>query len=96
MAAAEQIRPHPQIVFSRVSDAEGILLSLVSKRYYSLNESGMALWTALESGAGPGGMAAAIEAEYEVSGGEAEALVTEFLALLAEEGLVRTESAGPR
>jgi hypothetical protein len=86
--SAPHVQPRPDIVFSRVSDAEGILLSVTSKRYYSLNETGMVIWEALQRGVDPDGAAAALEAEFEVTPEEASAVVAEFLRSLLEENLV--------
>src|SRR5690606_18752296 len=45
---APPYRPDPEVVFTPVSDAEAILLSLTTKRYYSLNETGLRIWRWLE------------------------------------------------
>jgi hypothetical protein len=87
-APASRFEPRSDIVFTRLNDAEGILLSLTSKRYYSLNETGMSIWETLQRGADEDGVAAALEAEYEVTLTEAVELVREFLDSLRQEELV--------
>jgi hypothetical protein len=40
--------PHEHIVFTEFDDAEGVLVDLNSKRYYTLNETAMIIWRGLE------------------------------------------------
>ncbi|HEX6924463.1 MAG TPA: PqqD family protein [Longimicrobiaceae bacterium] len=91
---AHRIRPSPEVVFTRVSDTEGILLSIETKRYYSLNETGMRIWEALERSGDVATAVEALVAEYEVTSEAAAALVAEFVALLREEGLVGRRQPG--
>lgn len=52
----------------------------------NLNETGAVLWQALEQGADRAALAAALTAEYDVSGQQALADVDDFLETLARAG----------
>ena len=52
----------------------------------TLNETGAALWKALETGADRAGLAAALTSEYEVAAEQAEADVDDFLTVLRQAG----------
>lgn len=78
--------PHPSVVCT-VLDEGGVLLHLDTKFYYSLNRTGMAVWTALESGvADPAALAAAAGHGASAPGRAAD--VRAFLAELEKESLV--------
>lgn len=85
---SDRFRPASEVVFTRVSEADGILLSLATKRYYSLNETGMRIWEALERGESLSATAEALVVEYDVTSDEAATLVVEFVQSLRSEGLV--------
>ena len=90
---APRIRVRSDVVFTRVSDSDGILLNLATKRYYSLNETGMRIWEALERDDAIPAAAGALVLEYDVTGDEAAALVAEFVASLRSEGLVYADES---
>ena len=46
--AFSKIKPHSEVVFTKLSDGEGILLNLQTKLYYSLNSTGSFLWQLIE------------------------------------------------
>jgi hypothetical protein len=91
MPTQSSYSPNPKVVHTRVDDAEVVLLSLATNRYYSLNETGSVIWEALCEGACPRDLATALEAEFEVTPLEAEARVAEFLDELRREGLLQPD-----
>lgn len=55
---------------------------------YTFNESGTTIWSMIEAGSSAAEVAAYLEAEYEISAEQAAEDTKQFLAALAEEGLV--------
>jgi Coenzyme PQQ synthesis protein D (PqqD) len=93
-AASAAYHQHPQVLFTRLSEEEAVLLSLPAARYYTLNETGGVVWEALRDGATPAEVARALESEFDVGPAEALAHARAFVAELLGEGLVREESGG--
>lgn len=55
---------------------------------YTFNESGTTIWSLIEHGCAPAEIAAYLESEYEISAEQATRDTHQFLAALAEEGLI--------
>jgi hypothetical protein len=55
---------------------------------YTFNESGTTIWSMIEAGSSAAEVAAYLESEYEISAEQAAEDTKQFLAALAEEGLV--------
>ena len=47
------IRPHSQVVDTKLDEGEVVLLHLESKMYYSLNPTGERIWQGLKEGFDP-------------------------------------------
>jgi hypothetical protein len=84
-------RVRSDVVSTAVSESEAVLLSLDTSRYYSLNETGVAVWEALQNGASMSDLVAALCREFEVTTTEAESMLLEFLAELSTERLIEEE-----
>ena len=80
--------PDPNLVFAKLDEREGVLLHLETKRYFSLNGTGMRIWGLLEAEHPPAEIAATLAEEYTVDRGEARQYVQHFLDELREEALV--------
>ncbi len=75
-------------------DGESVLLELKGKRYFRLNETGQAIWRALEAGLPAEAVVAELVRDFAVDGETARAEVERFLAELANRGLLEPRS-GP-
>jgi Coenzyme PQQ synthesis protein D (PqqD) len=80
-------------VVSRVVADEAIVVPVCagSRRagsVYTFNESGTTIWTMIEAGKSAAEVAAYLESEYGISAEQAAEDTREFLAALAEEGLI--------
>ena len=84
------MKPRPDVLTARLAD-EAVLLDLASKDYFRLNETGAAIWNALERGLPPEAIEAELCATFEVDPAEAAARVSEFLAELSQRGLLVAE-----
>ena len=88
--------PHPPPSTPRVSpdvltahlEGEAVLLHLETKQYYRLNETGAAIWKALERGLDPPGIVAALTGEFDVTADVARAEVARVVTELLERGLL--------
>ena len=81
-------RPAEHAVFTEMEDEEGVLLNLLTRNYFSLNETGTLIWKHVQEGAPVEEIAAALERAYDVEQEAALQHVTRFLDELMHEGLV--------
>ncbi len=66
----------------------GVVLHTVTKRYYSLNETGAHIWTLLFELGDPALVASRLASEYSVARTDAEHAVAELVAELLSAGLL--------
>jgi hypothetical protein len=67
------------------------VLHLVSKRYYTLNATGIAIWEALVGGSSSDEICRAVHDQYDITLDEARQRVTSFLDELCDEGLLEPQ-----
>lgn len=77
----------PDAAFAAVEDG-AVVLHMGTKRYYSLNETGMFVWCRLEDGIACAEIVAQVVDEYEVGIAEAEIAVARLLDELVQESLL--------
>jgi Coenzyme PQQ synthesis protein D (PqqD) len=75
-------------VISEIVDGEAVMINLTTGNYYSLNESGSAVWALIESGAGTDEIVGRLAARYEAVEDEIDEAVTRLLEELRHEELV--------
>src|SRR5436853_4787556 len=80
----------PNVIYETI-EGEVILIDLKTGTYYSLRDSGAAVWQAIEQGAGEDGIAAELRSRYDASEEEIRDAVRRLLDELEHEGLVRAE-----
>lgn len=94
---APRLAHSAQVVCTRLSEDEAVLLDLDTQRYYTLNETGTAIWDAFAEPATPSEAAAALARAFDVSPDEALGHVEAFAATLRADGLLRrVEPTGER
>lgn len=76
-----------EVVFTELEDG-AVLLNMETRTYYSLNESGAAVWSLIPAHSGPETLTEALQAEFDVDGERAAAAVGEFVAQLRSERLL--------
>lgn len=81
---------HPDLRLTAVDD-EGIVLHLGSRRYFSINETGVTILSALVAPATLSDLVTALTDEFDVTGADAEVSVREFLDRCRDAELIRTE-----
>jgi hypothetical protein len=86
----------PNVIHETI-EGEVILIDLKTGTYYSLRDSGAAVWQAIEQGAVEDGIAAELRSRYEASEEQIRDAVQRLLAELEREGLIRADEgeAGP-
>lgn len=82
-----RFRPRPGVL-SRELEGEAVLLDLAAGRYFSLNATGLRIWTLLGEGCGLGDIRDRLAAEYPLEAAQVGTDVFELCAALEEEGLV--------
>jgi Coenzyme PQQ synthesis protein D (PqqD) len=80
------------VAYAAVEDGT-VVLHMGTKRYYSLNETGAAVWRMLEQEVPVSEVPARLRAEFDVAVEEADLAVNELLATLAEQQLLVIDSA---
>ena len=81
---------HPDLRLTAV-DGEGVVLHLGSRRYFSVNETGVTILNALTQPQSLDALIAAVTAEYEVSAAAAEESVRSFLDRCRDAQLITAE-----
>jgi len=84
----ENYRPHPDVVFTQLDDVEAVLLHLVTKKYFSLNQTGIRIWQMLSEQVPVDEIIRRIVDEFDVDTDGARSSVTRFLGALFTEGLI--------
>jgi hypothetical protein len=85
----QPFKTHPDVVVTELDgENESVLLHLGTKKYYTLNETGVRIWQLLGDGCAVGEITHKICAEYDVSSASAEKSVSELIRSLLEEELL--------
>lgn len=83
-------------VISETAGGEAIMIDLVSGDYFSLNETGTAIWTLIEASASQAEILAALASRYDGAHEELESAVQSFLGDLEREELIVLADNGDR
>jgi hypothetical protein len=92
MNLAQRFRVNSPTVVSEVFDDEIIIIHLENGTYYSLDESGAAIWKSLQQGVSIAELAACVATSYAVSSEEIEHTVQQFMKELAQEKLITVDN----
>ena len=80
----------PATVLVAHLDGEAVVLEMDRKRYFRLNETGQAIWRALEAGRSREAAVDALVQAYDIDAATAGAAMDRFIADLQGAGLVRS------
>ena len=83
----QRIRPHPQVVDTKLDHGELVLLHLETKTYYSLNPTGERIWRGLKQGLTLKEISRLLLDEFDVDADNAERSVLELVDNLCEQNL---------
>ncbi len=80
---------NPDVVYTKLGDEEAVLLHLTTQHYYSINETGVAVWELLEEPRSLDELATALTKVYDVEWDEARAFAESFVTDLGRDNLIR-------
>ena len=85
------IKVNPNAILTVLDNGEGVLLNLDSKRYYTLNETGVFLWKHINGKKNIEEIAIALYEDYDVSKTEALNATIKIFTKLANHKLIQTK-----
>jgi hypothetical protein len=91
----EKVRPHSEVVDTKLDEGEVALLHLESKMYYSLNPTGERIWQGLKDGVSLGEISRLLQEEFEVDAEAADKSVLDLVNELCEQKLAVPDSRRP-
>ena len=83
-----RIRPHSDVVSTEMENREAVLLHLKTKKYYSLNETGLRIWQMLGKGNTPAQIIEGLQGKFNITLEKATDSVIALLIELMNEQLV--------
>lgn len=91
----ETVRPHSQVVDTKLDEGEVVLLHLESKMYYSLNPTGERIWRGLKDRLSLGEISRTLQEEFDVDPEVADKSVLELVNELCEQKLALPDTGSP-
>lgn len=85
----QKVRPHPEVVDTKLDDSEMALLHLESKIYYSLNGTGVQIWRGLQEGLTLKEISQCLQDEFDVDAERADHSVLKLVDELSQQELVQ-------
>ena len=92
MAAGKNNSLIPESVTWRRAGPEAVILNMETSEYYSANDTGTFIWELLSAGEKTGKIAAALAAEYGISGAQAAEDTRVFLKTLSKLKIIGPET----
>jgi hypothetical protein len=83
----QKLRPHSEVVDTKLDDGEIVLLHLQSKIYYSLNATGERIWQGLKDGLVLKEISRRLQAEFDVDENSADQSVVDLVNELRQQHL---------
>jgi Coenzyme PQQ synthesis protein D (PqqD) len=91
----QKVRPHSEVVDTKLDGGEVVLLHLESKMYYSLNPTGERIWQGLKEGLSLGEISRRLQVEFDVDAAEADRSVIDLVNELCEQRLALPATGSP-
>jgi Coenzyme PQQ synthesis protein D (PqqD) len=88
----EKVRPHSEVVDTKLDEGEVVLLHLESKIYYSLNLTGERIWQGLKEGLSLKEISRRLQGEFDVDEENADKSVLDLVDELIEQKLVQPDT----
>ena len=88
----QKVRPHSEVVDTKLDEGEVVLLHLETKTYYSLNPTGERIWQGLKQGLTLKEISQCLQKEFEVNADRAERSVLELVNELCEQNLAVSDT----
>ena len=90
MKLEQRVRPHSQVVDTKLDEGEVVLLHLESKTYYSLNLTGERIWQGLKEGLTLNEISRRLQKEFDVDAERADRSVLDLVTELCEQRIAQT------
>ena len=84
----KRVELDPEVIATELDDKEAVLLHLGSKKYYSLNETGLRIWQLLSEGITLQGVFEKLQKEYDITSDHARKCILELTNELSNEKLL--------
>ena len=91
----EKVRPHAEVVDTKLDDGEVVLLHLDNKTYYSLNPTGERIWRGLKEGLTLREISRRLQEEFDVDEDTADRSVLDLVEELCEQKLALSDTKSP-
>ena len=88
---SQRINADPEVVLTELDDGEGVLLHLGTRKYFSLNKTGLEIWQLLSEGLTRGEVSERLQSTYRIPLDRADAAVSTLLSDLLDAGLAQVE-----
>jgi hypothetical protein len=88
----EKLRPHSEVVDTKLDDGELVLLHLDSKIYYSLNPTGERIWQGLKAGLTLREISRCLQDEFDVDEENADRSVLDLVNELRDQQLAVSDT----
>ena len=85
----DKVKPHAEVVDTKLDEGEVVLLHLESKIYYSLNPTGERIWRGLKEGLTLREISRRLQEEFDVDADRADRSVVDLVDELIEQKLVQ-------
>jgi hypothetical protein len=89
MDAAWRVDPESEVMVTDLDEGEAVLLHLTSRKYFTLNASGLEIWRLLGEGLTLGEVSGQLVERYGIETERAAGAVSRLVAELRDAGLVR-------
>jgi hypothetical protein len=90
----ERVRPHEEVVDTKLDDGEVVLLHLDSRTYYSLNPTGERIWQGLKEGLTLREISRRLQEEFDVDQDKANSSVLDLVEELCDHNLALSDAKG--
>lgn len=88
----EMVRPHSEVVDTKLDEGEAVLLHLVTKMYYSLNPTGERIWQGLKEGLSLREISRRLQDEFDVEAEQADESVIDLVNELCAQKLALSDT----
>ena len=88
----EKVRPHEEVVDTKLDDGEVVLLHLDSRTYYSLNPTGERIWQGLKEGLTLREISRRLQEEFDVDQDKANSSVLDLVKELCDHNLALSDA----
>jgi hypothetical protein len=88
-----KVKHKQNVIVTELENKDAVLLNLTTKKYYTLNETGLRIWQLAGQGLKLKEISVKIQEEYAVSSEKADESVLKVMDQLVEENLIKVENA---